>query len=66
MYAMNFLLEFYCYVFITLKVINALQKKRSRRDEKKVNLKKNKVMTQLLKACVSLPISSASLVPFFI
>ena len=43
-----------------------LIKKRTRRDEKEVNKKKNKVMTQLLESCVSLPISSAYLVPFFI
>ena len=56
-----------------LKVISVLKKKRNKRwkrwverDEKEVNKKKNKVMTQLLEACVSLPISSASLVPICI
>ena len=53
-------------MFISLKVISVLQIKRNRRDEKEVNKKKNKVITQLLEACVSLPINSASLVPFFI
>ena len=44
-------------MFISLKVISVLQKKRKRKDEKEVNKKKNKVRTQLLEACVSLPIS---------
>ena len=52
-------------MFISLKVISILQKKRNRRDEKEVNKKRNKDMTQLLEACVSLHIN-ASLVPFFI
>ena len=43
-----------------------LQNKRKRKDEKKINKKKNKVMTQLLEAYVSLPINSASLVLYFI
>ena len=66
MQRLSFLSKFYGHMFISLKVISVLQKKRNRRDEKEVNKKKNKVMTQLLEACVSLPISSASLVPFFI
>ena len=63
---MSFSSKFYGHVFISFKVISILEKKRYRRDEKEVIKKKNKVMTQLLEACVSLPISSASLVPFFI
>ena len=66
MYVTNFSSEFYGHMFISLKVISLLQKKRNRRDEKEVNKKKNKVMTQLLEACISLPISSVSLVSFFI
>ena len=63
---MSFSFKFYRHMFISLKVISVLQKKRDRSDKKEVNKKKNKVMTQLLEACVSLPISSTSLVPFFI
>ena len=66
MYVTSFLSKFHGHMFISLKVISALQKKRKRRDEKKVNKKINKVMIQLLKSCVSLSISSASLVPFCI
>ena len=58
--------KFHDHMFISLKVISALKKKRNRRNEKKVNKKQNKVMPQLLEACVSLPVSSASLVPFLI
>ena len=53
-------------MFISLKVISVLQKKRNKRDEKEVNKKENKVMTQLLEACVSLFISNVSLVSLFI
>ena len=35
---------FYGHMFISLKVISVLQKKRNRRDEKEVDKKKNKVM----------------------
>ena len=63
---MSFSSKFYGHVFISLKVISVLQEKRNRKDEKEVSKKKNKVTAQLLEACVSLPISSASLVPFFI
>ena len=66
MYTMSFSSKFYGHMITSLKVISVLQKKRKRRDEKEVNKKKNKVMTQLLKACVYLPINRASLVPFFI
>ena len=66
MYVTSFSSKFYGQMFISLKVISIIQKKRSRRDEKEVNKKKNEVMTQVLEACVSLPISSASLVSFFI
>ena len=68
MYVTSFSSKFYGNMFISLKVNSVIQKKRNRRDEKEVNKKKNKVMTQLLEACVSLPISStsASFVPFFI
>ena len=52
---MSFSSKFYGHMFISLKLISVLQKKRNRRHEKEVN--KNKVMTQLLEACVSLPIS---------
>ena len=55
MYAMSFSSEFYDHIFISLKVISVLQKKRNRRDEKEINKKKNKIMTQLLEACISLP-----------
>ena len=65
MYVISISSKFYGHMFISLKVISVQQKKRNRRDEKEVNKKKIKVMTQLWKACVSLPIS-ASLVPFFI
>ena len=47
--------------FFSLKVISVLQKKKRRKDKKKVNKKKNKFMTQLFEACVSLPISNAPL-----
>ena len=66
MYVRSFSSEFYGHMFMFLKVISVLQKKRNRRDKKELNKKKNKVLTQLLEACVFLPISSASLVPFFI
>ena len=66
MYVASFSFKFSGPMFISLKVTSVLQKKRNRRDEKKVNKKKNNAMPQLLKACVSLPMSSASLVPFFI
>ena len=59
-------IQFFGHMFISLKVISVIQKKRNRRDEIEVNKKKNKVMTQLMEACVFLPISSASLIPFFI
>ena len=52
MYVTNFSSKFYDHMFISLKVISAIQKKLNRRDEKEVNKKKNKVMTQLLEACV--------------
>ena len=66
MYVTSILSKFYGHMFISLKVISVLQKKRNRRGEKEINKKKNKVMTHLLEACISLPISSASLVSFFI
>ena len=67
MHVTRFSSKFHGHMFISLKVICVLQKKkRNTRDEKEVNKKKNKVMTQLLEACVSLPISCASLVLFFI
>ena len=66
MYVTSISSKFYVQVFISLKIISVLQKKRNRRDEKEVNKKKNKAMTQLLEACVPLPITSTSLVPFFI
>ena len=66
MYVTSFSSKFHGHMFISLKVISALQKKRKRRDEKKVNKKKNKVMIHLLEACVPLFISNASLVPFLI
>ena len=50
--------------YLFFKGYLVLQNKRIRRDEKKVNKKKNKVMIQLLEACVSLFISNASLVLF--
>ena len=56
---------FYGQMFIFLSYY-VLQKKRSTKDDKEVKKKKNIVMTQLLEACASLPISNASLVPFFI
>ena len=62
----NELIQVLWSMFISLKVIIVVQRKRNKRDEKNVNKKENKFMTQLLKTCVSLPISIASLVPFFI
>ena len=41
-------------------------RKKEIRGEKEANKKKNKVMIQLLEACVFLPVSSASLVLFFL
>ena len=66
MYVTSFSSKFYGHKIISLKVISVLQKKRNRKDVKEVNKKKKKVMTQLFEACVSLSISKASLVPFFI
>ena len=68
MYVTSFSSKFYDHMFIFFfKVISVLRKKkRNRRDEKEVNKKKNKAMTQLLEACESLPINSAFLLPFFI
>ena len=60
MYVTSFSCKFYGHTFISFMVISVRQKK-----ETEVNKKKNKVMTQLLEACVSLPISSASLVTIF-
>ena len=65
MYVTSFSSVLWSYAYF-FKVISVLQKKRNRRNKKEVNKTKNKVMTQLLEACVSLPVSSASLVPFFI
>ena len=48
MYVRSFLSKFYGHMFISLKVISVLQKKGNGRDEKEVNKKRNKVMTQLL------------------
>ena len=64
MYVTGFSSKFHGYMFISLKIISLLQKKR--RDEKKVSKMKHKVMTQILEACISLSIGSASLVPYFI
>ena len=57
-----------CFMAICLlfKSYLVLQNKRERRDEEKVNKKKNMVMTQLLEASISLSISNVSLVSFFI
>ena len=44
-----------------------LQKKKKKKGrEKRHNKKKNKVMAQLLQACVSLTISNAYLAPLFV
>ena len=58
MYLTSFSFKSHGHMFISLKVISVLQKKRNRRHEKEE--KKKKVITQLLEACVSLTISSAS------
>ena len=58
---MSFLSKFYSHIFIPLKVISVLQKKRNRRNAKEVNKKKSKVMTQFLEAYVSLPVSSKNI-----
>ena len=52
MCGMSFSFKFYGHMFISLKVISVLQKKRNIRDAKEVNKKKNKVMTQLLEASI--------------
>ena len=45
MYVTSFSFKFNDHMFVSLKVISILQKKRNRRDEKEVNKKKNKIMT---------------------
>ena len=57
--------KFHGYMFIFFKSYLVLQKNKKWRDEKKMNKKKNKVVTQLLEAWVSLSISNESLVSFF-
>ena len=63
MFVMSFSTKFRGHMFNSFKLISVLQKKR---DGKKVNKRKNKVMTQNLEGCVFLFISNASLVPFLI
>ena len=66
MYVTSFSSKIYGHMFISLKVGSVLQKKINRRDEKEVNKNKNKVMTPLIGAYISLPISSEFLELFFI
>ena len=65
MHVTSFLSKFHGHMFISLKVISALQKKEKEGTRKKVNKKKNKVITQLLEACISLSISNVALVSYF-
>ena len=44
MYVASFLFKFYSHMFISLKVISEVQKKRNRIDEEEVNKKKSKVV----------------------
>ena len=63
MHVTSFSSKFHGHMFISLKVIRALQKHEKEGTKKKVNEKKNKVMIHLLEACVFLFVSNASYNP---
>ena len=49
MFVTSFSTKFRGNMFISLKVISVVEKKRKTRDEKTLNKKKNKIITQLLR-----------------